>query len=238
MRSAPVEKILVLAPMRSELQPVVRALGLGKPAPGPVALRSGRVGSVNVVATTAGVGPVAAARSTEIALAAAGPDHVIVCGIAGAVDASATIGEVILPDVVVDGATGEELLPSPLGSASLRGRVMTTADLIVDPAALGRLLEEGVDALEMESAAIGRVCDRAGLPWTVVRSISDRAGDGIVDVDVLSMLNEDGSANVTAALKQVLAHPGRIPALARLARDSAVAVRAAAEATKSVVSSV
>jgi hypothetical protein len=49
-----------------------------------------------------------------------------------------------------------------------------------------------------------------------------------VDDSVLSLLNEDGSTNVAAAVRLILTRPGRLPGLVGLARDSAKAAGAAA----------
>jgi adenosylhomocysteine nucleosidase len=93
-------------------------------------------------------------------------------------------------------------------------------------------------ALDMESSAVGEVCTRLGYSWTVFRSISDRAGDGGIDASVLTLLNEDGSTNVWAALRLVVGHPARIPTLMRLAKDSSVAAGAAASAAIAALSGV
>jgi nucleoside phosphorylase len=38
----------------------------------------------------------------------------------------------------------------------------------------------------METAAVAEVCEERGVPWSVVRAISDRASDGSVDAEVLA----------------------------------------------------
>ena len=227
-------RVLLLAPMRSELQPIVRELSMGAPSGDP-AIHRGKVGDTEVLATTIGVGPAAAARTTASLLLAETVDHVVVCGIAGAVGPDMRIGEVIVPGVVIDGSTGRSLTPDPLGAVKPSGAILTVGELVIDPTEVGKLEQDGVVALDMESSAVGIVCRRLGVPWTVFRSISDRAGDGMVDDMVLGMLNENGSANVGAAIRLVLLHPGRIPGLIRLARDSGVAARAAAKAAVTAV---
>jgi hypothetical protein len=88
----------------------------------------------------------------------------------------------------------------------------------------------------MESSAVGEVCGRLGYRWSVFRSISDNAGDGAVDESVLGLLRKNGSVDVRAAIRLILMHPGRLPRLARLAKDSSIAARAAAKAAIDAIS--
>ena len=83
---AVVERVAVLAPMVSELKPVIRAFGL-EPAPTAADPKryAGRVGAIDVVASMTGIGMVPAADATERVLAAEHPDFVMVVGIAGGV---------------------------------------------------------------------------------------------------------------------------------------------------------
>jgi nucleoside phosphorylase len=229
-------RVLMLAPMRSELQPIVRLLSLKRPTPKESVFYTGRVGGADIWATTIGVGPVVAARTTAKLLSQVSVDHVIVCGIAGAVVSSQQIGSLVVPDLVVDAATRAEFRPDVLGGTPAGGTILTVGELVLDPGELDRLVADGVTALDMESAAVGEVCCRLGCRWTVFRSISDRAHDGIVDESVLGLLNEDGSANVGAAARLILRHPSRVPRLARLAKDSATAARTAAKAAIAALS--
>jgi adenosylhomocysteine nucleosidase len=203
----------------------------------------GRAGSVEVLATTIGVGPAAATEATARALTTLLVDHVVVCGIAGAVNSETPIGSLVIPEVVLDGSSPEgigsreaQLHPSGLEGVVLSGKVLTVGELVLEPDELAKLRAIGVDALEMESAAVGKVCNRLGRPWTVFRSISDRATEGAVDDSVLSLLNEDGTTNVSAALRLIALHPGKIPGLLKLAKDSTSAAREAARAAIAAIS--
>ena len=46
---------------------------------------------------------------------------------------------------------------------------------------LPALIAQGVVSLDMETAAIGECCEKRNVPWSVFRTISDRASDGSVD---------------------------------------------------------
>jgi adenosylhomocysteine nucleosidase len=225
------QRVLMLAPMLSELRPIVKKLSLKRSHNAANSqFYVGQAKTVEVSAAAVGVGPVAAAKATSRLLDSVQVDQVIVCGIAGAVEPDCPIGKVLVPAVVIDGDAGIELYPTGWIGLSLKGTIMTTSTLVTEQASIQELIATGVVALEMEGAGVGRVCEERGVPWTVFRSISDRAGDGAVDESVLSILNEDGSTNVKAAIRQVLGHPGSLPKLMRLAKDSTTAANAAASA--------
>jgi hypothetical protein len=90
-----------------------------------------------------------------------------------------------------------------------------------------------VVALDMETAAVARICGERGIPWVAFRGISDMAGDAGVGGVVLTLVHPDGSPRVGAGLRFLLTHPRRIPRLVRLGKESAHAARIAARATAS-----
>lgn len=212
--------------MKPELRPLVQRLKLERDGDGDDSVHRGAFGADSVVAALTLIGTGAATRATERLLRAHDVDHVVVIGIAGGVPSAVSLGDVLVPEVVIDAASGHEHRASRLGDAELRGRVRTSDDLGVDAAAL---LADGVDACDMETAAIAAVCEAHGRPWTAFRAISDMVG-GPVDDAVLAMANPDGTGNLRAAARYLLPRPWKIPALARLARDTTVATNAAASA--------
>jgi adenosylhomocysteine nucleosidase len=227
--------VVVLAPMRSELRPVVRALSGRPDKVGDVDVHRGRVGGRDVVAGLIGVGPEAARRSTQRLLGALAGDgvavsHVLVSGIAGGIGPGIEVGDTVVPDVVVDLASGQEFASAPCPGASASGTIATTHELILDARRLAGLADRGIVALDMETAAVAEVCAAQGRPWSAFRVISDRPQDGLLDESVMGMLNPDGSTNPWAAARHILTHPWRLRALARLGRDATAAASKAAVA--------
>ena len=103
------------------------------------------------------------------------------------------------------------------------------------PETLAAFIDSGVVAVDMETVAVAAACEARGVPWSAIRAVSDRADDDTVDTATLTMVNPDGSPKVGAALRHVLRHPGKVPGLARLARDAtAAATTAARTAAKAV----
>jgi adenosylhomocysteine nucleosidase len=223
-------KVAMLAPMPSELKPITKALSLQPESSGAgVPLHRGRAGNVDIVAMRTGMGLAAAARAAERILDLGDIDRLVVVGIAGSVDDRYEIGDVLQPEVVIDGASGTELRPAALGTRIAPGGVLWTSDEFnSDPDHVGRLAAKGVTALDMETAAIGAVCDARGTPWSVFRSISDRVTDGIVGEEVFALANPDGSPNLGRSVRYIARHPQQLPRLVGIARDALKAANAAA----------
>ncbi|MDA8380361.1 MAG: hypothetical protein M0020_05970 [Actinomycetota bacterium] len=225
--------VLILAPMRIELQPLVRVLRLRRVeaagSPGRRIYR-GTAGKLRLVATTAGIGTAASAAAAREMLDAEPFDRVVVCGVAGGIGPGAPVGSVIVPQAVRD-TDGNEYRAHPLAGAHLDGTVLTVTDLVTDQGALARLAGQGVRALDMETAAVAAVCEERGHPWSAVRSISDRADEGTLDDDLVGLLSRDGSIAPARVLRYLAPRPWRAGAAARLYRDFALAARAAAAVT-------
>jgi nucleoside phosphorylase len=220
----------LLAPMPSEMRPLAKALGLRRDAGARVA--RGEIRGIGLVAARTGIGTRNAADATARLLDGHGVEHVVVVGIAGGMGAS-RVGDVLHPEVVVDKVSGREYRAAPLGDVVPRGRVVTHDDFDMGPDELRRLVDDGFDAVDMETAAIAAACEARGCPWSAVRAISDLVG--VTPGDVITLANPDGSPNVGASLRYLLRKPWRVPALVRLGRDATRAARAAAAETRRVL---
>ena len=225
-------QVLVLAPMRSELKPVVRQLHASRAkVPGATEAYRGTAHPASVTAALIGVGPVSARRSTERLLDGGNYDHVVVSGIAGGIGPGMESGTLITPAEVEDLSTGSRFEPiTPSGHVPRGTIATTTTELILDEGAVAALVERGIVGLDMETAAVADVCQERGVAWSVFRVVSDRPQDGLLEPAVMDMLRADGTIDAGRALRFLVSHPGRVPALARLARDGGRATRRAATA--------
>jgi adenosylhomocysteine nucleosidase len=211
--------------MQHELDPLVQRLDMTADG----LLHRGRVGDVEVVALLTSIGMAAGARAARDALEL-GVERVVVVGIAGGVDRSVAIGDVVVPEVVVERATGRAFTPSFIGGLGPRGTLSCGDDLIIDPDTLDAMAADGVVAVDMETAAVAAVCEEAGCSWSVFRGISDYAGEGLVDEALFALTRPDGTADPDDVTRYLEEHPDRVAVLARLASDMTVATHAAAEA--------
>lgn len=130
------DRIAVLAPMISELRPVVKAFSLQRGEAGGLPVHAGMLGDVEIVAVKIGMGSAAAAAATERLLDATSVDHVLVVGIAGGVVPEVEIGDMIFPSRVVDHASGTEYVPSGLAPGEASGTLLTSDEFFVDPGEL------------------------------------------------------------------------------------------------------
>jgi adenosylhomocysteine nucleosidase len=216
-------RVGLLAPMPSEFTPLVKACALERTESG----WGATAGSIELVAGKTGIGTRLAAAATERLLDSAPIDHVMVVGIAGGMGSS-KVGDLVFPEVVVDKASGSEYRPTPLREVAAHGRLVTHDDFDMQPDECAALVAEGFIAVDMETAAVAWVCERRGVSWSAVRSISDLVG--VTPGDVIGLANPDGTPNVGAAIKYLLTKPWRIPKLVRLGVDSQRAAKRAAEA--------
>jgi len=141
-----------------------------------------------------GVGRDRAREAGETALSVIGPDALISTGYAGALGV-ANIGEVIIGTEIFDWTTeqsgqGIQADPELLDRAREAARdariawtqgPVVTVDRVVWRASEKQALGEvsGAIAVDMESAAIAKVASSAGIPFLLVRAISDRAQDDL-----------------------------------------------------------
>ncbi len=221
-------RVALLAPMQSELRPLVRKLSLPRSEGTDAVVHTGTTGGVEIVATLTGIGMRPAAAAAGRILDSGPVDHLIVVGIAGGVAPHSRVGNLIVPEVVVNGDAGTEHRPAPIGGTTPHGRLVSSDDFTSDPAEVEQASRDGVTAMDMETGAVAAVCEQRGCPWSVFRAISDMAGD--TDEAVLALANPDGSPNLAAAARYLIPRPWKIPRLARLARDAQAAADAAADA--------
>ena len=227
---APLGRTAFICAMPMEVQPLVRKLSLTKTKTGDVTMYAGTLEGRAVVATVTGMGMELARSGTRRLLDAVDVDQVVVVGITGAVDNDTPIGTLVLPEVVVNSATGSEHRPTRLGAGIPNGKMWTTDLLLTEPDVVAGLRARGVVSLDMETAAIAGLCEERKIPWSVFRVISDRASDGSIDEEVFHLSNQDGTPDGRAVARYFLRHPGRIPRMARLAKGAKLATETAADA--------
>ncbi|MGL4819550.1 MAG: 5'-methylthioadenosine/S-adenosylhomocysteine nucleosidase [Bacilli bacterium] len=164
----------------------------------------GTLNGADVVLLQSGIGKVNAAVSTTILLERYNIDAVINTGSAGGVNPELNVGDVVISDAVAyhdvdvtafnyvigqvpgmparfeaDARLVEIALSS--GDAELRhekGLIVTGDSFIHEPTRSAWIIEQfdGLQAIEMEAAAIAQVCHRFEVPWVVIRALSDIAG--------------------------------------------------------------
>ena len=155
----------------------------------------------------------------RLAREADGADGIISFGMAGALNPSLKLGDWVIGErlsgsfaAVCDprwAAALAKCLPGArLGACHADGR------LIADPAEKRALGEGGALAADMESHIAARAAAEAGLPFAIVRCISDEAGHALPPAIAVAM-RPDGGLALGAILKSIIRNPSQVPDLLR-----------------------
>jgi adenosylhomocysteine nucleosidase len=170
-----------------------------------------------------GMGVEAARQAITSALDRARPGLLLTAGFAGGLHPALRVG-----DIVYEATAAPELEPC-LREVGRSVRFATT-DHVVCTAAEKRELRKrsGADAVEMESTAVRALCQEAGVPWAMVRVISDAAEDAL-PLAFDRCVDRRGRVLVGAVLRECARQPSVIPGLIRLRRVTRRAAERLAE---------
>jgi len=179
-----------------------------------------------------GIGRFAAQRAMEDAFDKT-PDFCIASGLAGALKANYLLEEVLAARWVTDIKSGRsfpgdsELLELAAESgAKLVERFLVTEHVIAAAAEKRELASSG-DAVEMEGAHILAVATQKRVRALAIRSVSD-AADQDLPLEFDETFDDEGQVRISNIFRQVVAKPGRVGGLIRLAADSARAANSLA----------
>jgi adenosylhomocysteine nucleosidase len=188
-----------------------------------------------------GDGGVRAERAGREAIAAFRPAAVIGAGVAGGLSEELAPGEIVVSVRVLDAA--EEAPPPdpalvaralelpglragtlltvvrPALSVSQKAALLARAEA-ASPAGTAEAATHGAAgtaSVDMESAAWARACAAAGVPYVILRAISDTADEDLPRYLALCMDKEGGIRRAAVARGAVL-HPSAVPALLRMRR--------------------
>lgn len=224
-------RVAVLAASGRELAPARAALEmLERRRLGSLGYKVGQAGGVEVHLINTGMGPAAASAAVRSVLSEVALDAVVSTGYAGALG-PAGIGELILGTEVLNWAkdhsrasfsTDPALLAiarEAVGSARTawsQGTVVTVENVVwraEEKQALGKV--SGAIAVDMESAAIAQAAAAVGVPFSLVRAVSDRADENL-PMDFSLWLTPWGRMR---GMAQLFMHPSILPSLIRMKRQ-------------------
>jgi adenosylhomocysteine nucleosidase len=83
----------------------------------------------------------------------------------------------------------------------------------------------GAVAVDMESMLVGRFAFERGVPFAILRAVSDPADRGLPPL-VMKAVEADGRVNIAAVILSLIRSPGQLPDMIAAARDSKAALRA------------
>lgn len=152
-----------------------------------------------------------------LAKVAAGADGIISFGMAGALDPALTIGDWVIGERVAgdfDAACDAQwavALAKRIPTARF-GQIHAEGRLIACAAEKAALSSTGALAADMESHIAARAAAQAGLPFAVLRCISDTAGHALPPAIGVAM-RADGGLALGAVIKSIIKYPAQIPDL-------------------------
>lgn len=187
------------------------------------------------VAVQCGVGKVNAALCAQILISVYGVTHIVNTGIAGALCAELDIGDLVISrdamyhdfdcnafgypsgkvpgmDVVAFPAN-EEMVAAAFTAVEAEnpghtkiGRIATGDQFVCRQEQKDRIIEiTGALCTEMEGAAIAHTAYRNGVPFVIIRAISDKADDSAeMDYPTFEAIAAERCANVTCRLAATL----------------------------------
>lgn len=190
---------------------------------------SGRLSGVPVVVAVTGDGERNARLGVQALLETVAPDRLVALGVAGGLAPGLKLGDLVVAGHVLrEGAPALRPPPSVLSLAlratgAAEGVVVTGSRLADTPAAKAELYRwswgqggrERPAVVDLESGFYAAAAEEAGIPWVVIRAVSDTASEALP-----SYLNRcrdpGGSVRGASVLGWALRRPTSVPTLLRL----------------------
>jgi adenosylhomocysteine nucleosidase len=232
--------MIVVAALDTELAGIRRHLERADSVTvGEVRIEHGRLGGQDCVLVQSGMGRQRAEQALREVLARYKPAAVLSLGFCGALAANLRVGDLVVCSPVGGLLTlpsGPHVVPSPVGWLHCDGVLVQQALAVPMPPALGQLVGGGCltvpsavgprgvkqwlsesfpsVAVDMESFWIGHLAQEAGVPWLVVRSVSDTLAESLPSFE--GLVDDFGRARLSTLSRYLLHHPQRVAQLARL----------------------
>jgi adenosylhomocysteine nucleosidase len=148
----------------------------------------------------------------------AGVDLIILAGLAGGLDPSLAVGDVVIQLPMGLG------LPGDWNLAGARiGKIVGAPSAVCTASAKAALYRStGAAAVDMETHVVAAYAQRVGKPLLVIRAISDSAGENI-DPGVVALVDPTGHVRPGAVAGHLLRKPAGVVSLVRLARAVRIA---------------
>jgi adenosylhomocysteine nucleosidase len=154
---------------------------------------------------------------------------IILAGIAGALDPELNIGDTVL-DARIEG---------PWDKLGIRcGEICTSDHLIASVAEKKSLFASSkCPVVDMEGAIVREIADGEGIPFLHIRAVSDRADEALPE-RMATWIDDFGEPKMSKVSADLMFRPQLVPVLMRLQKNSAVAVKSAADAVRRILEAV
>lgn len=209
-------RIAIVAAMEREVAPLIRNWQARTIERGGQSYRIFEKG--NAVAICGGMGVAAARRATEAIIDECQPSLVLSAGFAGALDPALRVGEILEPNLVINGRDG-------VRTETGRGQgTLVTFDAVAGRDQKKKLRSAyAAAAVDMEAAAVAQGAAVRGVRFGALKAVSDEAG---FEMPLLESFVRDGSFRTGRYALHVAVRPRLWSTTVALARNSAKASKA------------
>lgn len=223
-------RIAIVAAMESEIGFLRRAMT--PPDPTREKCTVGTIGAKTVMLLRSGVGPQSTARRLAEATKLDAPQCVLSIGCAGALSPNVRVGDAVIADRIVDGASDETAYaPSSRLVHAARdcckdlnfhfhsGTTVSVPEVAATKEAKGNLAaKHGAIAVDMETAQVAAWAERIGAPMLALRTISDASNDRIPP-EIGTIVDPHGKLRPARAVALFARKPHLLPEAVRLKRN-------------------
>ncbi len=185
-----------------------------------------------------GAGPRLASRAVEVAiravtgaeLSSSRLEAVISTGYCGAVDPNLRECQLVVPSQVVDLESHDTFECSAIetGAQFVSGTLVSRDRVASYAAEKQQLQDHSAVAVDMEASGVAARARRAGLPFSCIKVVFDRADESL-PLDINTVRTPDGRIARVKIGVHALSHPGVIPSLLHWKRRSEDAAKALGE---------
>lgn len=228
-------KLGIIAAMTIEAELIVASMNDPiKEKCGGIEYTLGKIGDTDVICAVCGVGKVFAAMCAQAMIVRYSPDCIVNTGVGGTLTRELSIGDVAISHAVVQHDMDTSPLGDPVGLISginiieipasvelgekickiaersgvktLCGTIASGDRFVADADVKKRIVDNfGAVVCEMEGAAVGQVCYVNGVPFVVVRAVSDDADGGACeDYPTFAKKSAEVSAKIIVELANSL----------------------------------
>ena len=228
-------KLGIIAAMTIEAELIVASMNDPiKEKCGGIEYTLGKIGDTDVICAVCGVGKVFAAMCAQAMIVRYSPDCIVNTGVGGTLTRELSIGDVAISRAVVQHDMDTSPLGDPVGLISginiieipasveleekickiaersgvktLCGTIASGDRFVADTDVKKRIVDNfGAVVCEMEGAAVGQVCYVNGVPFVVVRAVSDDADGGACeDYPTFAKKSAEVSAKIIVELANSL----------------------------------
>lgn len=224
-------KVGIIGAMDTEIAMLKEKMDIGQTTEvATLTFYEGVLQGVEVVLVRSGIGKVNAAMCAQILIDRFGVEAIINSGVAGALHPDLEVGDIVLATEVMQHDIDASIFGDPRGTIPgledsifmtdsrfleaccqektdykiVKGRIVT-GDQAVGDSKTKEFLYNQFDGycVEMEGGAIAHVCHLNGIPFMIIRAISDKANEE-VEVDYNAFLHD--SAMKSAAIVESMLH--------------------------------